>query len=80
MKKMRRKMVREISGYVCDRCGREADFDDMKAMEAQEFISIERIGGYSSIFGDGNQISVDICQYCLKEVLGEWLRITPFTY
>lgn len=75
MKKIREKMVQEISGYVCDRCGREAAADDTKELEAEEFVSIERVGGYSSIFGDGNLISVDICQHCLKDVLGEWLRI-----
>lgn len=68
-------MVQEISGYVCDRCGREATADDINELEAEEFVSIERVGGYSSIFGDGNLISVDICQHCLKDVLGEWLRI-----
>lgn len=75
MKKIRKKMVQEISGYVCDRCGREAAVDDIKELEAEEFVSIERVGGYSSIFGDGNLISIDICQHCLKDVLGEWLRI-----
>ncbi len=68
-------MVQEISGYVCDRCGREAATDNTYELEAEEFVSIERVGGYSSIFGDGNRISVDICQHCLKDVLGEWLRI-----
>jgi hypothetical protein len=75
MKKIRKKMVQEISGYVCDRCGREAAADNTNELEAEEFVSIERVGGYSSIFGDGNLISVDICQHCLKDVLGEWLRI-----
>lgn len=68
-------MVQEIYGYVCDRCGREAAAGDTNELEAEEFVSIERVGGYSSIFGDGNLISVDICQHCLKDVLGEWLRI-----
>ena len=80
MKKFREKVVQEISSYVCDRCGREADADDIQAAEAEEFVSIERVGGYGSIFGDGNQISVDICQHCLKEVLGEWLRIVPLRF
>lgn len=76
MKKLRKKMVREISGYICDRCGREAEVGDM---EAEEFISIEQVGGYRSIFGDGNQISTDICQHCLKDILGEWLRVAPYS-
>lgn len=67
-------MVQEISDYICDRCGREAAVD-IHEQEAEEFISIDRVGRYYSIFGDGNRISVDICQHCLKDVLGEWLRI-----
>lgn len=76
MKKFREKVVQEISDYVCDRCGREAE---AQGGEAEEFISIERVGGYDSIFGDGNRISADICQHCLKDVLGEWLRIMPLS-
>lgn len=77
MKKLRDKVVLEISGYVCDRCGREAE---AQGGEAEELVSIDRVGGYCSIFGDGNRISVDICQHCLKEVLGEWLRIVPLRF
>lgn len=29
------------------------------------------------MFGDGSTISVDLCQDCVQQVLGEWLRITP---
>jgi len=76
MKKFREKVVQEISSYVCDRCGREAE---AQGEEAEEFISIEQVCGYGSIFGDGNRISVDICQHCLKDVLGEWLRIMPLS-
>lgn len=76
MKKLQKKMIQQVSGYICDRCGREAEVGDM---EAEEFISIERVGGCRSIFGDGNRISADICQHCLKEVLGKWLNIAPYT-
>lgn len=48
MKKFREKIVREISGYVCDRCGREAE---TQGGEAEELVSIDRVGGYYSIFG-----------------------------
>jgi hypothetical protein len=77
MKKMRDKLVQEISSYICDRCGREAE---AHGGEAEELVSIDRVGGYCSIFGDGNRISVDICQHCLKDVLGEWLRIVPLRF
>lgn len=76
MKKFQKKMFQQISGYVCDRCGLDAKAEEG---EAEEFVSIERVCGYGSIFGDGNRISVDICQHCLKDVLGEWLRIMPMS-
>jgi len=70
-------MVQDISGYICDRCGREVEAPEG---EAEELVSIDRVGGYCSIFGDGNRISIDICQHCLKDVLGEWLRIVPLRF
>jgi hypothetical protein len=73
MKKLKRKTVQAVAN-VFDRCGREAGVDDP---EAQEFTYIEAVGGYHSIFGDGSRVSLDICQYCLKETLGEWLKISP---
>lgn len=42
-----------------------------------EKLSLSFTGGYTSVFGDGAEISIDLCQQCLKDVLGPWLRITP---
>lgn len=58
----------------CDRCDRLAEVGDAE-LEFQEFVSIDRKAGYASIFGDGNHVQVDLCQHCLKEILGPWLRI-----
>ena len=58
----------------CDRCDRLVQADD-EALEFQEFVSIDLKAGYASIFGDGNHVQVDLCQHCLKDVLGRWLRI-----
>lgn len=57
----------------CDRCGREAENGET---EFYEFTSIDYRAGYGSILGDENQIEIDLCQHCLKETLGQWLRIT----
>lgn len=56
----------------CDRCERLAALGDM---EFEEFVSIDRMAGYASIFGDGHQVQLDLCQHCLKDVLGRWLRV-----
>lgn len=74
MKKMRLKSIQEVSALVCDRCGREASTEEM---EFGDFTCIEYVGAYNSIFGDGSHISLDICQYCMKETLGQWLKISP---
>lgn len=58
----------------CDRCDRLAEMGDSE-LEFQEFVSIDRKAGYASIFGDGNHVQVDVCQHCLKDTLGPWLRI-----
>lgn len=58
----------------CDRCDRLAELGDAD-LEFQEFVSIDLKAGYASIFGDGNHVQVDLCQHCLKDVLGPWLRI-----
>ena len=63
----------------CDRCDRLAEIDDTDC-EFHEFASIDYKAGYGSIFGDGNQVQIDLCQHCLKETLGAWLRIKDTTY
>lgn len=72
MKNFKKTRALTIDSISCDRCSREAQIDDM---EFQEFTSIQYRGAYNSIFGDGMDISVDICQHCLKETLGPWLKI-----
>lgn len=57
----------------CDRCSRMAEDGET---EFYEFTSIEYKAGYGSILGDGNMIEIDLCQHCLKETLGPWLRVT----
>ncbi len=57
----------------CDRCGRLSELGEA---EFQEFVSIDLKAGYGSIFGDGNDVQVDLCQHCLKDALGPWLRVS----
>lgn len=61
--------------FQCDRCGRTGERDGLDC-EFHEFTSISYRAGYGSIFGDGNTVETDLCQHCVKEVLGPWLRIT----
>jgi antitoxin CcdA len=69
-----------LESITCDVCGKEffqPDYmeynDDL--IEIQEMTNIELSCGYGSIFGDGNTITLDICQHCLKEKLGNYLQL-----
>ena len=56
-------------------CGKEY-FEDIDIFEMQEFLSINFTGGYSSVFGDMNQVECDICQSCLKSMIIGFCRIS----
>lgn len=67
--------TKQVVASLCDRCGREM----LKRAcdgEWEERISIAFRGGYNSFFGDGNAVELDLCQHCVRDVLGQWLRIT----
>lgn len=66
--------VEELRAITCDVCKTEYSyFDD--PLEFQEILSIKTTGGFGSIFGDMNDIELDICQHCFKDNLGEYIRI-----
>jgi len=69
----RMEAVEYLEEWICDKCGKSIGDDDMVL---QESLSIKFTGGYSSVFGDGNNIEVDVCQNCLKDMIGLFCRIT----
>ncbi len=72
---MRRTDVEAVSvvhQIVCDRCGKETVRNES---EFHEMTSIDFKAGYGSVFGDGNRVEIDLCQHCLRETLGTWLRV-----
>lgn len=62
-----------LSSITCDRCGQTWQAD---TIDAVEFTSIDFTGGYGSTFGDGSEVELDLCQRCLKQTLGHWLRVS----
>ena len=65
--------IEEVVEFVkCDCCQREIKTDDH--FEWQEILFIKIMGGYGSIFGDGTIVETQLCQYCVKKLLGEFLR------
>ena len=66
------KEVPQTTSIICDKC--ETEHDD--PLEMQEFLSWRDTCGYgNNTFGDGSYISIDLCQYCVKEVLGNWINV-----
>ena len=59
---------------ICDICNKTFSYEKDR-MEIQEFIRIYNRGGYSSIFGDGAPVELDMCQHCFKDKLGQYVRI-----
>lgn len=72
MKRLTVESVSLVHELVCDRC-------DIVALrnepEFLEFTSIGYVAGYGSIFGDGSHVEIDLCQSCLRDALGAWLRV-----
>lgn len=64
---------KELIGYICDRCHIHT-FRDKSPFLFQEYLRIRFTGGYDSIFGDSDTFECDLCQNCVKEVLGNYLR------
>lgn len=70
-KKIRR-TTQILESITCDVCKTTHSTDEMYT---DEFFSFNSIGGYTSVFGDGNQIEIDVCQDCFKKLLGNYARI-----
>ena len=66
--------VKVAESIICDICQKEyickKDWE-----EVQEFVRINTLAGYGSVFGDGSTVKIDICQRCFDDKLGEYLRI-----
>ena len=62
----------------CDRCGKETERGELGFRADDRVLQFSSIGfdaGYDSIFGDGNRVEADLCETCLRDTLGAWLRV-----
>jgi len=74
---MRRYKLVDVKEYqcvelTCSVCGRDLMADEL---EKQESFNLNCVGGYGSVFGDGVEFYIDICQHCFKERLGKYCTI-----
>ncbi|WP_247308919.1 hypothetical protein [Ralstonia pseudosolanacearum] len=72
MREYQPRTVQALAACICDRCKHRLTPDDG---EWQERLSFDQSCGFDSVFGDGNTVSLDLCQHCVREVLGQWLRV-----
>lgn len=64
---------KDLVSIACDKCGKTGNIDtDM--MDLQEWQYIHFVGGYDSLFEDGGEYELDLCQQCTNELLGKYLR------
>jgi hypothetical protein len=68
------KIEKEVVSITCNRCERTVTPYD--TIEWQEFFSYVSIGGYGSVFGDGQSYRIDLCQHCLQELLESFVEYT----
>lgn len=74
---VRRQVTQDsIESVTCDKCGKTYSTNPANNdfMEVQEFHHVDFTGGYSSVFGDMTQVQCDLCQRCLKELVGSYCR------
>ena len=64
-----KKEIQKAVSIQCDRCKKEYDIEDI--FEIQEFHHIRFTGGYKSSFGDTTKVECDLCQHCLRALIGE---------
>jgi len=71
MRRYKKVIVEEekLVEFNCSVCGMDLLADEM---ELQETFSFTNFGGYSSVFGDGSMVSIDMCQHCFKRLLGKY--------
>ena len=74
MRKYVKEMVstEQLKVITCDICKKSFDVDN-DVMQVQEFHCIDFVGGYGSVFGDDVRIQCDICQDCLKKLIGQYV-------
>lgn len=56
-----------VKSITCDCCRREYS-------DSQEFLHIDDVGGYNSAIGDDVHYQCDLCSFCVKNILGKYLR------
>lgn len=57
--------------YICHSCNKTVSFEE-DPIEAQEFLVWQNSCGFGSVFGDGKELELCLCQTCTKRLLGHY--------
>jgi len=68
----KQEIINQVVGFKCDKCNTSFTSEDF--VEMQECVSINIMGGWGSVFGDGSDLSATFCQNCAKELFGEYMN------
>lgn len=71
--KVETKKVEVLDTITCDNC-KKTFHKENDVWEYQEMLHWEGRAGYTSIFGDGAELSLDLCQHCVKALLGNIIQ------
>lgn len=63
-----------VCGFTCDSCNKE--YGEQDWADLQECLTYRNTGGYGSVFGDGAEMELVLCQHCVKDLLGKYIRFT----
>jgi hypothetical protein len=63
-----------VDHIICDSCGLKYTPENYE--DWQEILCLRFTGGYGSVFGDGTTMEAQICQLCVRLLLGNILRET----
>lgn len=64
----------DVTVIICDRCSRRMT-EEAPDNDYNNRTQIRFRAGYASLFGDCNKVEGDLCDRCLYELLGPYLRI-----
>ena len=70
--KIEQKIPISVTCDVCKKTYKLDGNDDI--IEAQEFVYVNFLGGFGSVFGDGVEMELQVCQHCFKEKFGDYVR------
>ena len=57
--------------FTCGKCKKNWDEEDF--VEQQECLYKRDVGGYGSVFGDGQEWSIRLCQNCAMDLLKQYI-------